>query len=136
MIGVALVAFVTVFAAGLKSTVAQVVDENFAGGLVIQNTDGFSPIPNATARERPSRCPGSSWWRRSAAPKRSCSKAGRPGATTKVDAPSPDIGETVNIEWKKGGPSHAPQASATARRSSPTTSPTPTASSSATASGC
>jgi putative ABC transport system permease protein len=41
MIGLALVAFVTVFAAGLKSTVAQVVDENFAGGLVIQNTDGF-----------------------------------------------------------------------------------------------
>ena len=46
MIGLALVAFVTVFAAGLKSSVAQVVDENFAGGLVIQNSDGFSPIPN------------------------------------------------------------------------------------------
>ena len=45
MIGLALVAFVTVFAAGLKSSVAQVVDENFAGGIVIQNTDGFSPIP-------------------------------------------------------------------------------------------
>src|SRR6185312_5011935 len=43
MIGLALVTFVTVFAAGLKSTVAQVVEENFAGGLVIQNSDGFSP---------------------------------------------------------------------------------------------
>ncbi len=50
MIGVALVAFVTVFAAGLKSTVGQVVEENFAGGLVIQNTDGFSPIPAGIAR--------------------------------------------------------------------------------------
>src|SRR3954468_8360474 len=50
MIGLALVAFVTVFAAGLKSTVAQVVDENFAGGLVIQNSDGFSPIPNGAAK--------------------------------------------------------------------------------------
>ena len=49
MIGLALVTFVTVFAAGLKSSVAQVVDENFAGGLVIQNTDGFSPIPPALA---------------------------------------------------------------------------------------
>ena len=49
MIGLALVAFVTVFAAGLKSSVAQVVDENFAGGLVIQNSDGFSPIPNGAA---------------------------------------------------------------------------------------
>ena len=49
MIGLAVVAFVTVFAAGLKSSVAQVVDENFAGGLVIQNSDGFSPIPNGAA---------------------------------------------------------------------------------------
>ncbi|HEX6154254.1 MAG TPA: FtsX-like permease family protein, partial [Solirubrobacterales bacterium] len=45
MIGVALVAFVAVFAAGLKGTVAKVVDENFAGGLIVQNSDGFSPIP-------------------------------------------------------------------------------------------
>ena len=43
------VTFVTVFAAGLKSSVAQVVDENFAGGLVIQNSDGFSPIPGGAA---------------------------------------------------------------------------------------
>ena len=50
MIGLALVTFVTVFAAGLKSSVAQVVDENFAGGLVIQNSDGFSPIPTGAAR--------------------------------------------------------------------------------------
>ncbi len=49
MIGLALVTFVTVFAAGLKSSVAQVVDENFEGGLVIQNSDGFSPIPTGTA---------------------------------------------------------------------------------------
>src|SRR6185312_16873401 len=50
MIGLALVAFVLVFAAGLKSSVAQVVDENFAGGLVIQNSDGFSSIPNGVAK--------------------------------------------------------------------------------------
>ena len=49
MIGLALVTFVTVFAAGLKSSVAQMIDENFAGGLVIQNTDGFSPIPAGAA---------------------------------------------------------------------------------------
>ena len=79
MIGVTLVAFVTVFAAGLKSTVAQVVDENFAGGLVIQNTDGFSPIPNGDREGGRARCPASSWWRRSAAPKRRCSKDGRRG---------------------------------------------------------
>jgi len=27
------------------------------------------------------------------------------GAKTRVNAPTPDIGETVNIEWKQGGPS-------------------------------
>ena len=52
MIGLALVTFVTVFAAGLKSSVAPVVDENFAGGLVIQNSDGFSPIPNGRGDRR------------------------------------------------------------------------------------
>ena len=82
MIGLALVAFVTVFAAGLKSSVAQVVDENFAGGLVIQNTDGFSPIPNGAARGGAQGARGRSWSRRSAAPRRRCSerrRASRPG---------------------------------------------------------
>ena len=36
--------FVTVFASGLKSSVAHIIEENFAGGLVIENSDGFSPI--------------------------------------------------------------------------------------------
>ncbi len=70
MIGLALVAFVTVFAAGLKSTVATVVDENFAGGLIIQNSDGFSPIPNGAAPRGRAKCPGSNRWRRSARPRR------------------------------------------------------------------
>ena len=69
MIGLALVTFVTVFAAGLKSSVAQVVDENFAGGLVIQNSDGFSPIPQRRRRSPPARCRASRRWRRSARPK-------------------------------------------------------------------
>ena len=49
MIGLALVTFVTVFAAGLKSSVAPAVDENFEGQIVIQNSDGFSPIPGGVA---------------------------------------------------------------------------------------
>ena len=72
MIGLALVTFVTVFSAGLKSSVAQVVDENFVGGLVIQNSDGFSPIPNGTARQ-PAKPQGSSWSRRFAPRRRSWS---------------------------------------------------------------
>ncbi|HEX6782514.1 MAG TPA: FtsX-like permease family protein [Solirubrobacterales bacterium] len=103
MIGVTLVAFVTVFAAGIKSTVAQVVDENFAGGLVIQNTDGFSPIPNGTAKAA-ERVPGVELVATIRGAEAKLLEGGRPGPTTKVDAPSPDIGQTVNIEWEKGGP--------------------------------
>jgi putative ABC transport system permease protein len=104
MIGVALVAFVTVFAAGLKSTVAQVVDENFAGGLVIQNTDGFSPIPNGTAKAA-EEVPGVGLVATIRGAEAKVLEGGGPGSTTRVNAPSPDIGETVNVEWEKGGPS-------------------------------
>lgn len=104
MIGLALVAFVTVFAAGLKSTVAQVVDENFAGGLIVQNTDGFSPIPNGAARAA-ERVPGVKAVATLRGAEAKVVENGVATATTKVNAPSRYIGETVNIEWKQGGPS-------------------------------
>jgi putative ABC transport system permease protein len=100
MIGVALVAFVTVFAAGLKSTVAQVVDENFAGGLVIQNTDGFSPIPDGAARAA-ERVPGVE----SVQSIRSSKARLVGGGDIQVTAPTPEIEKAVNLEWKAGGPS-------------------------------
>jgi putative ABC transport system permease protein len=100
MIGLALVTFVTVFAAGLKSSVAQVVDENFAGGLVIQNTDGFSPIPNGAAAAA-RRVPGVE----TVATIRSAqAKLLGGGGGAGVSAPTPDIEEAVDIEWKSGGP--------------------------------
>jgi putative ABC transport system permease protein len=45
MIGLALVVFVTVFAAGIKSSVNKTIDDSFRGEIVLQNSDGFSPIP-------------------------------------------------------------------------------------------
>ncbi|HET7121830.1 MAG TPA: FtsX-like permease family protein [Solirubrobacterales bacterium] len=104
MIGVALVAFVLVFAAGLKSTVAQIVDENFAGGLVIQNSDGFSPIPNGAARAA-AKVPGVELVATIRGAQAKVVENGSPGGKTQVNAPTPDIGETVKIEWKQGGPS-------------------------------
>jgi putative ABC transport system permease protein len=104
MIGVALVAFVAVFAAGLKGTVAQVVDENFAGGLIVQNSDGFSPIPNGAAKAA-EKVPGVEFVATIRGAEAKVIEGGRPGPTTRVNAPSPDIGETVTIEWKQGGPS-------------------------------
>ncbi len=100
MIGLALVTFVTVFAAGLKSSVAQVIDENFAGGLVIENGDGFSPIP-AGAAAAARKVPGVEL----VATVRSAeAKLLGGGAKAKVSAPTPDIGEAVELEWKRGGP--------------------------------
>jgi putative ABC transport system permease protein len=47
MIGLALVVFVTVFAAGINESIASTIDRNFKGDLTIQNTNGFSPIPRS-----------------------------------------------------------------------------------------
>jgi len=101
MIGLALVAFVTVFAAGLKSSVAQVIDENFEGGLVIQNTDGFSPIP-AGAAAAARRVPGVELVATIRATE--AGLLGASGSKAKVSAATPDIGSAVEIEWKQGGP--------------------------------
>jgi putative ABC transport system permease protein len=45
MIGLAVVVFVTVFAAGFSKSIGDSIDRNFQGDLTVQSTDGFSPIP-------------------------------------------------------------------------------------------
>jgi putative ABC transport system permease protein len=100
MIGLMVVTFVTVFAAGLKSSVAQVVDENFNGGLVIQNSDGFSPIPNGAALAA-RRVPGV---KTVASIRSEQAKLLPSGSGVRVSAPSRDIEKTVDVEWKVGGP--------------------------------
>lgn len=47
MIGLALVTFVAVFAGATRASVDDVIDERFAGDIVIQNTDGFTYFTNA-----------------------------------------------------------------------------------------
>jgi putative ABC transport system permease protein len=49
MIGVALVAFVAIFADGLKSSINDAVDDVIVSDLYIANDDGFSDIPATTA---------------------------------------------------------------------------------------
>src|ERR687895_54138 len=51
MIGLAVVVFVTVFAAGISSSIGNAIDRNFQGDVVLQNLDGFSPISPDAARE-------------------------------------------------------------------------------------
>jgi putative ABC transport system permease protein len=100
MIGLMVVTFVTVFAAGLKGSVAQVVDENFAGGLVIQNSDGFSPIPNGAAIAA-RHVPGVGTV---ASIRSEQAKLLQSGAGARISAPSHDVEKTVDVEWKQGGP--------------------------------
>ncbi len=50
MVGLALVLFVTIFASEARSAIRDVVARSFAGDLAVTNQDGFSPIPQATAK--------------------------------------------------------------------------------------
>ncbi|WP_028067717.1 ABC transporter permease [Solirubrobacter soli] len=49
MVGLALVVLVTVFAAGIRGSVTKVIDEQVSAALIVQNQDGFSPIPKQAA---------------------------------------------------------------------------------------
>jgi putative ABC transport system permease protein len=51
MIGLTLVTFVSIFAAGFRGSIDRVVDKQFAGDLTVRNDDGFSPLPLTTKRE-------------------------------------------------------------------------------------
>jgi putative ABC transport system permease protein len=101
MIGLAVVAFVTVFAAGIKSSIATAVDDSFQGELVIQNSDGFSPIsPNAaTAAER---VPGVELVSTLRAAQAKLLNGG--GGKPRVSALDRDAASVLTIDWTEGGP--------------------------------
>jgi putative ABC transport system permease protein len=48
MIGLALVSFVAVFAAGLRGSIDDAIDQGISGDLIVSNQDGFSDIPIAS----------------------------------------------------------------------------------------
>lgn len=50
MVGLALVVLVAVFAAGLNASITKTIDDQVQASLVIQNQDGFSPIPADVVR--------------------------------------------------------------------------------------
>ena len=49
MVGLALVVLVTVFAAGIRGSVTKAIDDQVTAALIVQNQDGFSPIPQQAA---------------------------------------------------------------------------------------
>jgi putative ABC transport system permease protein len=102
MIGVAVVVFVTVFAAGISDSVAKAIDRNFQGDVVLQNVDGFSPIPARAGKEAErvdgvetvsSLSFGSGTVRR---PKKE---------TLRVSAVDPKkVDRVLSLDWKEGSP--------------------------------
>jgi putative ABC transport system permease protein len=101
MIGLAVVAFVTVFAAGIKDSISSAVNDSFQGELVIRNSDGFSPIsPLAATAAR--RTPGvqAVSTLRSAQAKLANGEGGKP----RVSALGSDATRVLTIDWTEGGP--------------------------------
>ncbi len=100
MIGLALVAFVTVFAAGLKSSIAEAVDDTFHGDLVVQNSDSFSPIPAGVAIAARA-VPGVDLV---ATLRATEAKLVGGGAKSRINSLSRDSSEVFELEWVEGGP--------------------------------
>jgi putative ABC transport system permease protein len=101
MIGLALVTFVAVFAAGLKAGINNTIDQNFRGDLLLQNSDGFSPIPAVATREvakLPYVAAASPW-------RFSRGKAQGIRGTTEVLGVEPEtVQHGLKLDWVQGSP--------------------------------
>ncbi len=99
MVGLALVVFVTIFAAGLKGSVSKVIDDQVSAVLIVQNNDGFSPIP-ARVADTVKAVPGVT----EVSPVRFASALVRgvdgTQAATGVDPKT--IGSVLTLKWKQG----------------------------------
>jgi putative ABC transport system permease protein len=100
MIGLAVVVFVTVFAAGISASVGNAIDRNFQGDIVLQNTDGFSTISSGAGREA-AQVPGV----------KTVSSLSFGGGVYKhndvnISAVDPrTVNDVLSLDWKKGSPS-------------------------------
>jgi putative ABC transport system permease protein len=98
MIGLALVTFVGVLAAGLRSRFETSVDQTFIANYAVTATDNFSPIGVAAANSL-NGVPGVETV--------SSIRAGDGlafGSRVNVTAVEPDIGKVVYVQWHRGGP--------------------------------
>ena len=99
MIGLAVVVFVTVFAAGISASVSNAIDRNFQGDLVLQHTDGYSPISAGAGREA-ERVNG-------VRTVSSLSFAGgeREGEDVRLSGVDPaTVSDVLSLDWEQGSP--------------------------------
>jgi putative ABC transport system permease protein len=99
MIGLAVVVFVTVFAAGISASIGNAIDRNFQGDIVLQNVDGFSPISSGAGREA-----------ETVSGVKTVSSLSFTGGVYKgkdirVSAVDPaTVNDVLSLDWKKGDP--------------------------------
>jgi putative ABC transport system permease protein len=100
MIGLAVVVFVTVFAAGISASIGNAIDRNFQGEIVLQNTDGFSPISSGAGREA-AQVDGVQ-----TVSSLSFGGAVYKGKDLSLSAVDPaTVSDVLKLDWKKGSPS-------------------------------
>jgi putative ABC transport system permease protein len=99
MIGLAVVVFVTTFAAGISASIGNAIDRNFQGEIVLQNTDGFSPISSDAGREA-AQVPGVK-----TVSSLSFGGAVYKGKDLSVSAVDPaTVSDVLKLDWKQGSP--------------------------------
>jgi putative ABC transport system permease protein len=99
MIGLAVVVFVTVFAAGISASIGNAIDRNFQGDIVLQNVDGFSPISSGAGRQAEQV--------QGVKTVSSLSFTGGiyKGKEIRVSAVDPaTVNDVLSLDWKKGSP--------------------------------
>jgi putative ABC transport system permease protein len=99
MVGLALVAGVTIFAAGIKKSVNSAIDKSVKAGLVVENKDGWSSIP-AAAGKSVAQVPGVG---SSSEIRLSQAKVAGVNGTPDVSGVNPQTLPAVyQLDWKKG----------------------------------
>ncbi len=101
MVGLALVVLVTIFAAGLTASINKTIDNQVSAALIVQNQDGFTPIP-AKVAETVKTVPGVT-----AVSPVSFSTGilkGQDGNTAATGIDPETIGTVLKLKWKDGSP--------------------------------
>jgi len=100
MIGVALVAFVTIFAAGLKASITQQVDIGLKGQLIVENKIQSLPLPSSATQAMQAQ-PGV---RTVSAISFGEGRVPGAGQTAVTGVDPATIGDVFNLHWSQGSP--------------------------------
>jgi putative ABC transport system permease protein len=103
MVGVTLVAFITVFAAGLKHSINRAVDRSVTGQVVVQEPNSDQGVPLAAVGDV-SRLPEVSTAAGISLTKGRVSGSSK---TTNMAGVSPDLSRVYHVNWKAGRPTFA-----------------------------